>query len=820
MKVSHNWLTDLVDINVTTNELSEKLSIGGFEVETLIDCSLNVKDIILGKVITVEKHNNSDKLSVCCVDIGDSSNLQIICGANNIKSDIFVYVAPIGAFLNHIGLEIKKTEIRGVLSEGMICSLQELGLEDNSKGIEIINEELARNYKLGDKASDLLQLNDFIYDLAITANRPDGMSIIGIAREISALLKTKLTLPMVKEISDINLLNAKSISSEVIDNDSIYSISFIENVDGSVLSPKWLKERIQRSDFKSINLIVDITNYILLEQGQPLHAFDKDKISKLIGREVLPSDFGVSRAKNQEVFIGLDGKSYSLNPNVTVITCDNKTVAIAGVIGGLETSVTESTKSICLEAAVFNPSIIRVSSKNIGLRTESSSRYEKGISYKSTLFTVSRTIGLLEYFYKSCKYKVYTSRELIEDEDLIKLRRNRIHKILGPIIISESENNRNEKRFLTDNEITEKLELIGCRLRVSLEGWEVAVLPNRSQDLKREIDLIEEIARLIGYDLFDQKIPEPLVPGKLTNHQLATRRLTNSFINNGFNEVLTYSLVQMNDEKDRIKISNPLVTELSCLRDSFWQEHIKIVDQNIKAGNQGCWIFEIGNVFLNENNKNVQKETINGAISNIKKYGEWDTSGKSIPLNYFEARGKLQQALSCLNVSITDKPNDKFSHLHPGRSSILLIEGNESGYFGEVHPKVLLGNKSIKDLYLFSINSDNLIKAATRRKIWTPEYKNYAIVPSIERDVSFLFNKKFIVLDIINHIKKVEKKLLEKVILIDIYDDPNMSENLINYTFRLSYRDKEKTLQESDISEIHNNLIKSIETKFNSKQRT
>ena len=819
MKVSHNWLKELVNIDISPIELAEKLSIGGFEVESLEDLSLNVKNVVLGKVTSVEKHTNSDKLKVCMVDIGKPNNLQIICGANNIKSDVYVFVATVGAYLRHIDLKIKSSAIRGINSEGMICSLQELGLEEKSDGIKIIDDELAKNFNLGDQVANILNLNDFVYDLAITANRPDGMSVIGIAREISALLKTKLSLPDADNISDKILMNSSSICTEAVDNDCIYTVSFLDSVDGRVKSPQWIKERLERSDFKSINLIVDLTNYILLEQGQPLHAFDRDKLVKLIGREVTPSDFGVRKALDNEVIVGLDSIKYSLNPNVTIITCDNKPIAIAGVIGGIETSVTDTTRSICLEVAVFNPSLIRRSTKAIGIKTESSSRFEKGISYKNTLFSIDRSLKLFKNFFNIENFNIYISKEINETYDFITLRRDRINKILGKINDVKNSKKQTEKRFLNDSEIEEKLQLIGCILKNVDYGWEVIVLPNRSQDLQREIDLIEEIARLIGYDKFEEQIPYPLSPGILSRHQLAKKKLKNSFVNNGFYEVLTYSLVQMKDNKNNIKISNPLVSELSCLRESIWEEHYKICDQNIKSGQQSCWIFEFGNVFIKDNEKNIQIENISGIICGNKNLSKWDSSAKNNSLNYFEARGKLQQALSSLNVTVIDKVNNKYEHLHPGRSSTLFIEGKESGYFGEIHPKILLGNKSIKNLYLFCINSDNLLNAATRKNIWYSTFKNYPTVPSIERDVNFIFRKHFLVSDIKSFIKKNAPTLLEEVSLIDIYSDSSLSKDSVSYTFRLSYRDKLKTLEEKNIHEVHNTLVASIEDKFKCKQK-
>ncbi len=813
MKVSQNWLKNLVEITSSPEDLSEKLSIGGFEVESLEDCSKNVNGVVLGKVLSVLKHEGSDKLSICQVDIGNSNNLQIICGARNIKPNIYVYVATVGSKLNAVDLTIKRSEIRGVMSEGMICSLQELGLEDSSEGIEIIDEELALKHELGTPGSDLLQLNDFIYDLAITANRPDGMSVIGIAREISALLESTLNFPELNHKYDIHLLNGIKLCPEAIESNCIYTISCIDGVNGEKLSPKWLKDRIEKSGIKSINLLVDLTNYILLEQGQPLHAFDKDKVSNLIGKEVSPEDFSVRKGKDNESLICLDGKEYDLNDNITVITCCDKPVAIAGVIGGLETSVTNTTSSIYLEGAVFNPVTIRKSSKAVGIRTESSSRYEKGISSKNTISAVTRAINLLEEYF-SINSPIINTSNLISNEDIfIKLRRNRIHKILGPLII----NDQFEKRNLSDNEIVDKLTLIGCTLKNKKYGWDVAVIPNRSHDLTREIDLIEEIARLIGYDRFDLKLPNPIKPGKLSSEQLALRKVKNGFIENGFNEVLSYSLVPEDDEK-LIKISNPLLLETSCLRDNIWKEHLEIVNRNIKAGQASCYIFEIGNVFQNKT-EFIQEEVLNGAIYGNKKFGKWIDLGNDTDLNYYQARGKLKEALSSLNIKIDDKPTDSIDFLHPGRTAKLIIEGKDAGYFGEIHPKLILEKKSLKKVYLFNINVSNLLGASTRKNKWIPIYKQYPIVPKMERDINFVFSKKFLISDITSQIRKTGKNLLEDVNLLDVFEDTKFGDDHISYTFRLSYRDKDKTLLDSDITSIHSNIISNVEKCFNTKLR-
>jgi len=813
MKVSQNWLKNLVEITSTPEDLSEKLSIGGFEVESLEDCSENVNGVVLGKVLSVLKHEGSDKLSICQVDIGNSKSLQIICGAHNIKPNIYVYVATVGTKLNAVDLNIKRSEIRGVMSEGMICSLQELGLEDSSEGIEIIDEDLALKHELGTPGSDLLQLNDFIYDLAITANRPDGMSVMGIAREISALLESTLNFPELSHKYNIHLLKGIKLCPEAIESNCIYTISCIDGVNGEKLSPNWLKDRIEKSGIKSINLLVDLTNYILLEQGQPLHAFDKDKLSNLIGKEVSPEDFSVRKGKDNESLICLDGKEYDINDNITVITCCDKPVAIAGVIGGLETSVSNTTSSIYLEGAVFNPVTIRKSSKAVGIRTESSSRYEKGISSKNTISAVTRAINLLEEYF-SINLPIINTSNLISNEDIfIKLRRNRIHKILGPLIINEQL----EKRNLSDNEIVDKLTLLGCTLKNKEYGWDVEVIPNRYHDLTREIDLIEEIARLIGYDRFDLKLPNPIKPGKLKSEQLALRKVKNGFIENGFNEVLSYSLVPEDNEK-LIKISNPLLLETSCLRDNIWKDHLDIVNRNIKAGQASCYIFEIGNVF-HKKTELIQEEVINGAIYGNKKFGKWIKSGKDNDLNYYEARGKLKEALSSLHIKIEDKPTDSIDFLHPGRTAKLVIEGKDAGYFGEIHPKLILEKKSLKRVYLFNINVSNLLGASTRKNKWIPIYKQYPIVPKMERDINFVFSKKFLVSEITSQIRKTGKNLLEDVNLLDVFEDTKFGDDHISYTFRLSYRDKDKTLLDSDITSTHSNIISNVEKCFNTRLR-
>ena len=319
--------------------------------------------------------------------------------------------------------------------------------------------------------------------------------------------------------------------------------------------------------------------------------------------------------------------------------------------------------------------------------------------------------------------------------------------------------------------------------------------------------------------MFDENIPNPISPGKLTNLQNSIRKIRNGFIHSGFNEVLTYSLVP-DDNNKRIRITNPLLKETSCLRNNLWEEHIKIVNQNINSGSKNCWIFEIGKIFTENNNSFLEEEFICGAICGNNKFESWDNSGKEKDLDYFEARGKLREALDSLKISVIDKRTEKIDFLHPGRTALLFIEGKESGYFGQIHPKYLMEKKSINNIYLFSIKLSNLVEACTRKNKWHPVFINYPTVPKIERDINLIFNKKFLISEIITFIKKSGKKLLEDVKLVDIYSEETLGKNNVSYTFRISYRDHSKTLKDSDVIELNSNIISNLEEKYSAKIRS
>ncbi len=827
MKVPISWLKDLVDIPCGIEELCESLSMSGFEVEELVDQSQLLSGIVVGYVLDVTPHPNADKLKVCKVDIGKTNTLQIVCGAKNVRPNIHVLVATQGAYLKSIDLNIKSSKLRGVQSEGMICSLDELGIGCSSDGIAIIEEMNLPPVSTEAKPHKLLGLDETIIDLAITANRPDGMSMVGIAREVSAIKQSSLNLPCITNCHDYKLFNPTINDDEILHEDGIYSLHEIEALDGKIESTEIIKSRLENSGIKPINLIVDITNYVMLEQGQPLHAFDADLLDNISKHKVKADDFGLRNAKDGEEFVALDGKKYILSKNVDVVTCNNNIIAIAGVIGGVNSAVNSNTKRVWLEAALFKPSSVRNSSRALGIRTDSSSRFEKGISPQITKIGAARAIELYMNSTDCSVKEKYINHEQKIDKTLISLKRDKINRILGQIKDEKINNDKQSEnkdinkasyqlRNLTDFEIEEKLELLGCEIEKKEYGWDIQAPLNRTSDLIREIDYIEEIARLTGYDRFDSNLPDPIKPGGLKPGQVIERRIRSSLAASGLQEITTFSLVGDDDQDTaKIKISNPLLSETSVLRTNLWNEHINICKRNIDSGQKGCWVFEIGKKYLLKDNKIIEETVISGAILGSRKLGKWHSSNNYENLDYYEARGLLQSAFLNLNINVKDKKNTNAEFLHPGKSAQLILEGRPLGLFGQLHPREAQKRDIIDPLYIFEIQMNQIIEAATRKNNWNITFKNYPTVPSMQRDIAFITSKQLESIQFVNSIEKAGKPLVENVELIDRYYGNNIDEGNVSLTFRITYRKRKETLKESEIAPVHSSIISMLVKKFN-----
>ena len=812
MRVSLSWLKELVQVNEPAVQLGDRLSMAGFEVEELDDLSLLAQGVVVGHVIEKNKHPNADKLSVCSVDVGSDAPLQIVCGAGNVRAGIHVPVATVGAVLPAVNLTIKAGELRGVSSQGMICSLAELGQTSDVDGIAILEDLVSDVPAPGSPIASVLGLDDIVLELAITANRPDGLSMTGIAREVAALTGSPLSLPETSAPLMVEALNPGPSSAVAMQLGGIYALTEVKSVDGSRCSPPWIQQRLQRAGVKPVNAVVDIGNLVMLEQGQPLHAFDADALESLCGQTVSAADFGLRQAREEETFRGLDGRDLVLDPRVQVVTCCDRAVAIAGVMGSAESGVSDQTRRVWLESALFTPASVRSSSRATGQRTDSSSRYEKGLPREMTLLAAGRALSLLESMLGAEVGNTWQCASDPGPDPIVVLRRSALHQLLGSLAPTSTES---EPQDLKDAQVEACLKSLGCSLTSTDEGWDVIVPPSRRLDLLREVDLIEEVARLVGFDQFESRLPDPLRPGRLSVVQQAERRLRQRLCSLGLQEVTTLSLTRA-DETDeaRIAISNPLLAETSHLRTALWQEHLEICQRNLQASQPGCWMFEIGNVFSPKDGGILQTSRLGGVICGERRVSRWCTSGKPSPLSYFEARGVISSLLSSFGIESIDRRLTDDTRLHPGRAAMVVVEGKPLGYFGQLHPSLCEHFELPSETYLFDFEMALLLNAATRSNRWTSQFKPYSTLPASERDLAMVVSKSLPSGDLLQAIRKAGKPLLESVELIDRFEGEQLGDDRCSQAFRLRYRGKNSTLTDDQIQPVHEKVRQSLIKQF------
>ena len=812
MRVSLSWLQDLVQVNEPADQLGERLSMAGFEVEEMDDLSLLAQGVVVGEVLACDPHPNADKLSVCRVNVGTDDHLQIVCGAKNVRAGIHVPVATVGAVLPAVNLTIKAGELRGVSSEGMICSLSELGQASDVDGIAILEDLLDATPSPGESVAASLGLDDTVLELAITANRPDGLSMTGIAREVAALTGATLSLPEAKAPASTHSLDTDQKSAVAMQAGGLYALTEVKGVAGASRSPQWLQRRLTRAGVNPVNAVVDITNLVMLEQGQPLHAFDADALETLCGAKISASDFGLRQAHEREIFRGLDGREIELDQRVQVVTCRDHAVAVAGVMGSAESGVTESTRRIWLESALFTPASVRNGSRATGQRTDASSRYEKGLPSEITLLAAGRALSLFSEMLNAEIGDTWLCAADQGDEPVVTLRRSALHRLLGRLEPSDRDASPSS---LADGQVEACLTAIGCELSAFEDGWKVVVPPSRRMDLLREVDLIEEVARLVGFDRFQSHLPEPLQPGQLTLIQQAERRLRQRLSASGLQEITTLSLTGA-DDKDpkRIAISNPLLAETSHLRTALWQEHLQVCQRNLQASQPGCWLFEIGHVFRPVGEAIEQDARLSGVICGERRLSTWRSSGKPKPLSYYQARGVLSTVLNSLGLSAQDRRLSDDDRLHPGRAASVVVEGRPLGSFGQLHPALCENHELPADTYLFDLDLGRLLEAATRSNRWSPQFKPYSTLPSSDRDLAVIVPRSLPAGDLLQAIRKAGKPLLESVDLIDRFEGGQLGSDQCSQAFRLRYRGKDSTLTDELIQPVHDKVRQALVKQF------
>lgn len=825
MWISIKWLRELVDINQSPEELAETLTMGGFEVEEIENRASWADGVVVGKVLKCDRHPDADKLSVCTVDIGAEEPLNIVCGAQNVRADIYVPVATVGTYLPKVNLTIKPAKLRGVPSSGMICSLAELGLAKESEGIHIFSGD---NLQVGSDARPLLGLDDVLLDLTATANRADALSMVGVAREVAALTGATVRLPKVKTVSTVRPAGP---SLKLNIQESQACPAYIGTLISGVKigpSPAWLQQRLEGSRIRPINNVVDVTNYVLLEWGQPLHAFDADKLKAVAGGDRLM--VGVRFAQPGETLKTLDSQNRQLQPETLLITANDRPVALGGVMGGESTEVDGETQNILLEAALFDAATIRRSARSQGLRSESSNRYERGVNQAGLEEACRRAIALI----LELAGGEVTGQEMVDKRSNltpspIDLRLDRVNQVLGP---TKPVGTRYAVS-LQPSEIERILNALGCQIAPTRQKdiWSVTVPPYRAKDLEREIDLIEEIARLYGYDNFCETLPSKTAAGGLSVEQQTLRNLRAAFRGAGLTELMHYSLVKPG-EPNQIELANPLFAEYSALRTQMLSGLIDAFQQNQDQGNGALNGFEIGQIFWKEGETLKEKEAIAGIMGGDPIVNRWVRSGKEQRMTWYEAKGLLDSVFEPMGIAVEYRPWGKetvkgqsdgeatvlcaefaSATLHPGRTASLWLWGKCLGVFGQLHPQLRQQRELIDEVYVFQLDLGLLVQAASKNTI--QKFAAYSTFPASDRDLAFFSPVNLSVAELQKVMLKAGGKLLESVQLFDEYQGKNVPEGQRSLAFRLVYRASDRTLTDQDIEPIHNQVRDALVKQFN-----
>ena len=800
MKAPLSWLKEYIDIDCTAEELEAKLFSCGFEVEETIYVGKQIDKIVTCKIIAIEKHPNADKLSVTQVDAGKYGTLQIVTAATNIFVGAVVPVALDGSTLANGG-KINTGALRGVTSYGMFCSGEELGITDDwyegasVHGILILDE----NFPLGEEVKKLLEIEDVIFDINVTANRPDCQSILGLAREVAAVLNKPLKMPNLtyNVTAGLSTKNTISVTDNATDLCPRYMAQYVSDIKFEK-SPMWMRRRLFSMGLRSISNIVDITNYVLLEIGQPMHAFD---LSDLSGNSII-----IRRANNGEKITTLDEKEFSLSEDNLVICDAEKPVALAGIMGGLNSEIKDTTKNIVFESAVFARDNVRKTSKSLNQRSDSSSRFEKGVDLYSAEIGLNRALNLIDTLgcgkISSDRYDII-SKPLTEK--VIETTISKINGVLGIDVATET--------------IINILERLNFKVEVNGDNIKV-IVPLYREDMDSYPDLAEEIIREYGYDHIESTLlkTSSITNGGKNPAQQKIDGIKNLLIGYGFNEIITYSFVSEkeydifglnadNPDKKLIKIINPLGEDMSVMRTSLFPSIIRTVSYNLNRKNQEGRLFELAKVY---NTDKLPLETFanESSVLSFALFGETE--------DFFTAKGVVEGIFNnfCFGKAITFE-RSKLPYLHPTRSADVYIDNTKVGYFGQLNPIVADKMDIDKPVYAGEIFYDELTKFFEDKILFKPISK----FPTIERDLAVLVDENVSWAQIVAEAKANGGEFLTDIKLFDVYQGDQIEEGKKSMAFNLNFVSNDRTLNVEEIDNAIKNILDVLNTKLGAQLR-
>lgn len=784
MLISNEWLKEYVTIDDSVSNLAERITRTGIEVDDLIDYTKDIKNLVVGFVKSKEKHPDADKLNVCQVDIGEDEPVQIVCGAPNVDAGQYVIVAKVGGRLPG-GIKIKRAKLRGERSEGMICSLQEIGISSNyipksfESGIYVFSESQVP----GTDALQALYLDDQVMEFDLTPNRADALSMIGTAYEVAALYNTKMTKP--ETTSNELELSANDELTVTIENEDkvpYYSARVVHDVTIEP-SPIWMQARLIKAGIRPINNVVDISNYVLLEYGQPLHMFDQDAIGS--------QQIVVRQANEGEKMTTLDDTERELLTSDIVITNGQTPIALAGVMGGDFSEVKEHTSNIVIEGAIFDPVSIRHTSRRLNLRSESSSRFEKGIATEFVDEAVDRACYLLQ---------TYANGKVLKD----RVSSGELSAFITPIDITADKINRTIGFDLSQNDIVTIFNQLGFDTEINDDVITVQV-PSRRKDITIKEDLIEEVARIYGYDDIPSTLPvfEKVTSGQLTDRQYKTRMVKEVLEGAGLDQAITYSLVSKEDatafamqQRQTIDLLMPMSEAHASLRQSLLPHLIEAASYNVARKNKDVKLFEIGNVFFanGEGELPDQVEYLSGILTGDYVVNQWQ--GKKETVDFYLAKGVVDRVSEKLNLEFSYRRAD-IDGLHPGRTAEILLENKVVGFIGELHP-TLAADNDLKRTYVFELNFDALMAVSVG-------YINYQPIPrfpGMSRDIALEVNQNIPAADLLSTIHAHGGNILKDTLVFDVYQGEHLEKGKKSIAIRLNYLDTEETLTDERVSKV------------------
>ena len=809
MKVSLNWLKNYVDYgDLTPEQLAEKITKSGIEVDGIeYIASEKSHNVVVGHVKECDQHPDADKLKLCQVDVGDPEPLQIVCGASNVAQGQKVVVAKPGGILPG-NFKIKKVKLRGVESNGMICSMKELGVDEQfipSQYAEGIIE-LPQNTVVGEGVDDLLNLNDAVLEFDLTPNRADALSMMGVAYEVAAILNVDVDLP--KPHVDTTEKAATDFVEVAVEDQAAcpyYGAFVIEDIEIGA-SPLWMQHYLLAAGTRPINNVVDITNYVLLEYGQALHAFDYDLVGT--GKIV------VRRANNQETIVTLDDKERTLTEDNLLITNGKEGIALAGVMGGAHTEVHEGTKTILLEAAYFDRQAVRKTVNDTGLRSEASTRFEKGIDPNRVKEAGVRACELLVQFANG-KVAEGTAEvdKLDRSEHTVAMNAKEINRRLGTTItITEMER------------ILEKLRFNYSRI----EDDFTVTIPTRRGDVVIFEDMLEEVARIYGYDNLPYTLPaNAQKPGGLTDRQYIQRRMKQYLEGAGLSETITYSLLHQKDvstfvspeQSDKlipVSLKMPMTEDHQFLRMSLLPELLARLTYNVARKEHNVALYDMASVFLSEEKTLTEqpKEQLRlaGALTGNWLNHAWQ--GEVKPVDFYVVKGLLEGLFQHINRTFTLEQTT-IENMHPGRTAVIKVDNKTIGFIGQLHP-MYAKEHDLKETYVFDLDMEYILDTTEIEN----HYEAVTKFPVVLRDVAFVVDKSIVAGDIQQTMQQIGAPLVKNVTAFDVYEGENLPDNEKSLAYTISFQDSAKTLTDKEVDTVFNEIIAAVNQTYNAYVRS